>query len=134
VTTDEAREMFSEYVEDTLEVSEKERLQAFLAETPECAAELMQFERMLSVLHRVPQEEPRLDLWAEFAPRMAEYQAERKMVPAQRARSRWSEFMSSLSSGLILYTHALAERTHRRLERYLLSDPLSRYENNAGDA
>lgn len=134
MTTDEAREQFSAYVEDTLDAAEKERLQAFLAETPECAAELMQFERMLSVLHRMPPQEPRLDLWAEFAPRMAEYREERKMVPAQRARTRWSVFLSSLSAGIILYTHALAQRTHGRLERYLLADPLSPFENNIGDA
>lgn len=134
MTTDEARAMFSDYVENNLDATDKDNLQAFLAEAPDAAAELMQFERMLSVLHRLPPEEPRLDLWAEFAPRMAEYRAERKMVPVQRFRTRWSELLSSISAGLILYTHALAERTHSRFERYLLSDPLSRYENNAGDA
>lgn len=134
MTTEDAREMFSDYVEGMLDAPEKERLQAFLAESPECAAELMQFERMISVLHRLPPEEPRLDLWAEFAPKMAEYRAERKMVPAQRLRTRWTMFLSSISAGLILYTHALADRTHQRLERYLLADPLTRYENTTGDA
>lgn len=134
MTDDEARALFSDYVENMLDPSEKDKLQAYLAASPEIAAELIQFQRMLTVVHRLPPEEPRLDMWSEFAPRMAEYKAHRKMVPAERFKLRWSELISSVSAGLILYTHALAHRTHRRFARYLLADTTSSYENNTSDA
>ena len=35
-----------------------------------------------------------------------------------------TRLLSQFSAGLILWTHALASRTHARLERYLLHDPL----------
>jgi anti-sigma factor RsiW len=129
VTTNEAKSLFSEYVEGTLDEEEKDQLQAFLASNPDSAAELMQFERTLSIVHRLPMEEPTLDLWAEFAPKMTEYQAEQKTDPIRRLRHKWADLRSSVSEGMILWTHAVAARTHAQLGKYLLRDPLDEVEN-----
>ena len=133
MTEQEAREQFSAYLEDELDTDSAERFQLFLAANPNCAAELIDFERTLSLMHRLPAHEPALDLWTEFAPRMAGVRTEMKMGIRQRWRFRWFNFLSSLSAGVILYTHALAERTHLRLERYLLQDPFHIYEGRGGD-
>jgi anti-sigma factor RsiW len=124
VTEEDAREQFSEYLEERLDPARRDAMQAFLAAHPDCAAELIAFERTLSVLHRLPPREPALDMWREFAPRLAEFQTERRTHPARRVTQGWAGLVSQISAGLILWTHALAGRTHARLEKYLLHDPL----------
>ncbi len=126
VTPEDARVLYSEYVENNLDAATRDALQAYLATTPEAAAELIGFERTLSVLHRLPPREPSLDLWREFAPKLAEYQAERKQSVLRRLQLNWTRMLSELSTGVILWTHALAGHSHARFERYLLQDPLSR--------
>jgi len=133
VTAEQARELYSEYLGNRLDAKTKDELQAFLAQTPECAAEFMQFERMLSLLHQTPPREPTIDLWPEFAHRVEEYAAERHLTPAQKFKLGWEEFVSSLSAGMILWTHALAAHTWRKLEPHLLNDPITHAENS-GDA
>jgi hypothetical protein len=126
VTPDEARSYYSAYVEHSLDEATRDELQAYLADHPDAAADLIGFERTLSLLHRLPPREPSLDLWREFAPQLDAYQAERRLGVLRRMRQNWTTMLSELSAGLILWTHALAERTHARFERYLLQDPLRR--------
>jgi anti-sigma factor RsiW len=135
VTPEDARGLYSDYVENNLDDATRDELQAYLAKTPDAAAELIGFERTLTVLHRLPPREPSLDLWREFAPKLAAYQAERKQGWRQRIRLNWTRMLSELSSGVILWTHALADRSHARFERYLLQDPLARSStpHNRGD-
>ena len=127
MTLEDARGLYSDYLENSLDGATRDAMQDFLAKTPEAAAELFGFERTLSVLHRLPPREPSLDLWREFAPKLAEYQAERKQSFARRLRLNWTHLLSELGTGVILWTHALAGHAHARFERYLLQDPLPRY-------
>lgn len=122
---DEARELFSEYVEGTLDAGRRDAVQACLARNPDAAAELMAFERTLATLHRLPPREPSLDMWQEFAPKLAEWQAERRLGLWQRLRLNWLDLMAQFSAGVILWTHALAGRSHARWGRYLTHDPLT---------
>jgi len=129
VTANEARSLFSDYIDGTIDAEQKDQLQAFLAANPDSAAELMQFERTISIVHRLPVQEPTLDLWAEFAPKMTEYLAEQKQDPMARVRHKWADLRSSVSEGMILWTHAVANRTQLQLGKYLLRDPLEDVEN-----
>ena len=124
MTEDDARGQFSEYLEETLDPARRDAMQAFLAAHPACAAELIAFERTLALLHHLPPREPALDLWREFAPRLAAHQAERRAHPMRRVAQAWAGVISQVSAGLILWPPALAGRPHARLERYLLHDPL----------
>ncbi len=124
MTEEDAREQFSDYLEEALSPAQRDAMQAFLAAHPDCAAELIAFERTLALLHRLPPREPSLDLWREFAPRLAGYQTERRQHLGLRVAQGWAGMVSQFSAGVILWTHALAGRTHARLERYLIHDPL----------
>ncbi len=126
MTRDEAGEFYSEFLDGTLSDADTARLRALWDRDPAARADFDTFARTLNVLHALPPREPSLDLWREFAPHMAAYRAEMRMSVAGRFRRRWSQFCSELSAGLILWTHSLASRTHSRLERYLLRDPLTR--------
>ena len=122
MTREEAQALFSEYLEDALNTLQRDEMQAFLAREPECAAEMFALDRTLSLLHRLPPREPALDIWREFLPRVEAFQAERKLGWMERLQLRGEEFQAQISSGIILWTHALSEHTHARLSRYLQHD------------
>jgi len=122
VTRENARLLFSDYLEDALNPAARDALQAFLAQNPDAAAELIALERTLSLLHRLPEREPTLDLWRELAPEIEAFRAERRLSFLTRLRAHWSVFVSSVSEGVILWTHALARRAHHYLGPHLHSE------------
>ena len=124
MTREQARALYSEYLEDALEPGRRDELQAFLAGEPECASELFALERTMTLLHRLPPREPSLDLWREFAPRVEAFRAERRLNLPMRLRLHWGILVAQVSEGVILWTHALAHRAHFRLHRHLVHDAL----------
>ncbi|MGI4787619.1 MAG: anti-sigma factor family protein [Janthinobacterium lividum] len=120
---EDAQALFSDYLENELNPSQRDKLQAYLAQEPEAAAELISLERTLSLLHRLPDREPSLDLWRELTPEIEAFRAERRLNLPLRLRGQWAEFLSSVSEGVILWTHALARRAHHRLGPHLKHDP-----------
>ena len=122
---DDFREEFSDFYDDALDPSMKARVAAHIATCPPCAAEYRSFVRTLEVIRAIPPDEPAIDLWAEFAPQMAEFEAEQKYGVAQRVRRQWATVVGRVSEGAILYTRGLADRTTRRLAKYLIHDPFS---------
>jgi anti-sigma factor RsiW len=122
VTRDEARGLYSEYLEDALDPATRDQMQAFLASEPECASELFGLARTLALLHRLPPREPTLDLWREFAPKVEAFRAERRLSLRSRLRLHWNLLVSQVSEGVILWTYALAQRARYRLSRHLLQE------------
>ena len=116
---EDARALFSDYLENTLNSADRDTLQAYLAQEPEAAAELISLERTLSLLHRLPEREPSLDMWRELAPEVEAFRAERRLSLPVRLRGQWAVFLSSVSEGVILWTHALASRAHYHLGPHL---------------
>lgn len=125
---DEARLLYSDYLENALDEPTRAEMQAFLAAQPDCAADLARFDRTLATLRGLPSREPVLDMWQEFAPKVESYRLERRLALWPRLHQQWLRLMSQLSAGVILWTQALAARTHARLERHLLHDPLHSYQ------
>ena len=119
MTREEARAKLSDYLEYELSPSERDQMQAYLADHPDAAAELIALERTLSVLHRLPLREPSLDLWHALAPEIEALRAERRLSLPQRLRGQWSVFAASVSAGVILWTHALAQRAHHSFAPHL---------------
>lgn len=124
MTPEQARALYSDYLEDALEPARRDEMQAFLAGEPERAAELFALERTMTLLHRLPSREPSLDLWREFAPRVEAFRAERRLPLAERLRLHWGILVAQASEGVILWTQALAHRAHFRLSRHLAHDAL----------
>lgn len=119
MTREEAQARFSEYLEDALSTYQRDEMQAFLAREPESAAEMFALDRTLSLLHRLPPQEPVLDIWREFLPKVQAFQAERKLGWLERLQLRHEEFQAQISSGIILWTHAVSACAHVRFSRYL---------------
>lgn len=114
MTPEQARDQFSDYLEDALDPAARDALQAHLARHPALASELIALERTVSVLHRLPSREPSLDLWREFAPLAEAYKAERRLPLSARLRLHWELLSASVGEGILVWTHALSERAHRR--------------------
>ncbi len=119
MTREDARARFSDYLENTLPPSDRDRLQAYLAAQPDAAAELIALERTLSLLHRLPAREPTLDVWHEILPEIEQLRAERRQSLPTRLRGHWAVVMASVAEGVILWTHALARRAHARFAPHL---------------
>ena len=122
MTREQARALYSDYLENALDAQSRDEMQAFLVSEPDCAAELVALERTLSLLHRLPPREPALDMWREFAPRVEEFHAARRLKWADRLRLHGAELRAQISGGVILWTQALSERANARLGRYLRHD------------
>ena len=114
MTREQAQDKFSDYLEDALDPADRADLQAHLAQDPDSASELLALERTMTLLHRLPPREPSLDLWREFAPQAAAYKAERRLSLPARLHLQWELLTASFGDGILLWTHALADRAGRR--------------------
>lgn len=99
----ETREVLSEYLEQSLPDCEAALVQEHLAACAECSAELDDLDATLSVIHSLPRHEPVFDLWQEFAPRMAEIQAEAGLDSRDRVRLSFSHFLTTLKEGWLMF-------------------------------
>jgi hypothetical protein len=130
VTREEARALYSEYLEDALDTATRDEMQMFLAKEPEAAAEMIGLERTLSLLHRLPAREPSLDIWREFLPQVEAYRAERRLGLTERLKLQWDLLLSQVSAGVILWTQALAHRAHHHLGRHLQQEHLPHWKQS----
>ena len=120
----QATDMLSDYVEGSLDPQERSEIAAHFADCPDCAREAQALQMMLGVLReRVPRREPVLDIYAELAPKVREIVAEQRLGFWARFRLNTHRLLNNVAAGAILFTHALAFNTERRLNKYLLSDP-----------
>ena len=130
MTREEARALYSDYLEDALDTAKRDEMQMFLAKEPDAAAEMIGLERTLSLLHRLPAREPSLDIWREFLPQVEAYRAERRLNFWTKMRLQWSTLLSQISAGVILWTQALADRAHHGLGRHLQHDDLPQWQHS----
>ena len=127
------REALSDHLEGGLPPPERHTLAEHLEDCADCAREEREMAAMLSVLReRVPRHEPVLDLWAEFAPKMAAVRAEEKLGVLARFHLRINRFWGNVAYGAILFTQAVALNTSVRMQKYLLADPFLDPEEETG--
>lgn len=117
-------EALSDYLEGGLDPPDRQAVVQHLDGCVDCAQEEREMARTLALLHNcVPRHEPVLDLWAEFAPKMAQVQAEERLGAFARLRLRMGRLWGNVAYGAILFTQALAVNTTARMQKYLLADP-----------
>jgi anti-sigma factor RsiW len=120
---DHIQQMLPDYHDGKLQDAEGQKVAEHLATCHACRVFDGEFRRAVVLLRDLPLPEPRLDMWPEFAPKMAEAEAQMQLDPAALARQWWHRAMGSFAEGLVLYTHVVAKRTLARMERYLTNDP-----------
>ena len=115
--------VLSEYQEGALSAGAHQEVAEHLAGCTECAIADRDLRRAVTLLRHLPMPEPRLDLWSEFAPKMAEIETEQRLGVSRRLGSYWRNAMSVFAEGTVLYTQAVAQRTLASMEKYLIRDP-----------
>ena len=119
------QELMSEYVEGSLDPKRNAAVSAHLASCPACAREAQGLGTMVRFLHeRVPRREPVLDIWQELAPKVQEVMAESRLGFFPRLKLRVGRLLNNVALGAIWYTQAVAFNTERKLQKYVISDPL----------
>jgi anti-sigma factor RsiW len=116
-------ELLSEYHEGALTAKAHQEVTEHLARCSKCALADRDLRRTVTLLGHIPMPEPELDLWTEFAPKMAEAEAQQRLGLIGRVRGYWRHAMAMVAEGTVLYTHALAQRSLMNMERYLIRDP-----------
>jgi len=115
--------LLPEYQDGTLTETARREVAEHLAHCAACAAENRDVERSVALLNHLPMPEPRLDLWAEFEPKLAMVEEENRLQPLARLRLWWHRAMAHVAEGAVIYTHLMAQRTLSSMERYLIRDP-----------
>lgn len=125
------QEALSNYLEGGLDPPRQQAVTEHLVACPDCARAEREMAALLATLHDLGRQEPVLDLWAEFAPKMAAVRAEERLSVSARLRLRLARFWNDVAWGAILFTQALAQNTAARMQKYLLADPFLDPEESA---
>ena len=118
----EAKELFSDYLEEYLIEPDLSRFMDHLGGCEGCRNELDELQQALGVIHDLPPEEPVLDLWTEFVPYCAQIRAESRMSLADRIRRSFAHFRARLHEGAMIFTAVLRHNTCRKLEWFSTGD------------
>ncbi len=113
----------AEYHDGLLPEPEAQAIGRHLSECDACSGTDRDLRRTVSLLSHLPMPEPRLDLWPEFSAQMDTLEQELRLSYVSRVKMWWRRGMAHIAEGLVLYTHALADRTLARMERHLIRDP-----------
>lgn len=118
----EARELFSDYLEEYLVEPDLSRLMDHLAGCDSCRNELDELQQTLGVIHDLPPHEPVFDMWAELVPRCASARVEARLSLADRIKRSFSDFRERLHEGAMIFAAVLRYNTNRKLERFSTGD------------
>jgi len=131
---DEVRSLFSEYLEGELSPELRDSVQVFLSSNPSVAAELIDYQRTIDILHRLPEREPVLDMWSGIAPAVQQYKSEFRLPLRERLIHKWHGALASFNEGVLFYTRQVAMRAHERLTRNMLHTSTDRINEGGTDA
>lgn len=131
---DEVRSLFSEYLERTLSPEVRDQVQVFLSNHASLAAELIQYERTLAILHRLPERESVIDMWPAISPEAEKYKSEFRLSLKDRIIHNWHSLIATFSEGVILYTRTVAARAQRHFSHHLLHASAERIKESGTDA
>jgi hypothetical protein len=118
----EAKELFSDYLEEYLIEPDLSRLIDHLSDCESCRNELDELQQALGVIHDLPRQEPVLDLWAEFVPMCAQFRAESRLGFADRIKRCFSHFRERFHEGAMIFTAVVRYNTCRKIEWFSTGD------------
>ncbi len=118
----EAKELFSDYLEEYLIEPDLTRLMDHLSGCESCRNELDELQQALGVIHDLPPHEPVLDLWIEFAPMCSQVRAESRLGVADRIKRCFSHFRERLHEGAMIFAAVVRYNTCRKIDWFSAGD------------
>lgn len=128
---EEVQERLSALIDEQLSPQEYEQLQHHLHTCEACSREYQELRRFVEFCRQLEAPEPRIDLWREFQPMLAEIVAEQKIPFAQRLRRQWSRLVSQVCYGIILFLQVVTYQLTITLSRYIVEPERPAYSRSA---
>lgn len=117
---EQVQEQFSALIDEQLSAPQREQIWQHLQQCADCAEQYYQLRRFVEFCRQLEQPEPRLDLWREFQPMLADILAEQRLSLGQRVRRQWERLVSQVCYGIILFLQVVSYQVTMNLSRYIL--------------
>ncbi len=117
---EEVQERLSALIDEQLSQRERELVTNHLHTCQACMEEYQQLRRFVEFCRQMEAPEPRIDLWREFQPVLAEIIAEQRLPMSQRLRRQWSRLVSRVCYGIILFLQVVTYQLTLTLSRYIV--------------
>ncbi len=124
---EEVQERLSALIDEQMNQQEREQVQHHLMTCETCAREYRELRRFVEFCRQLEQPEPKIDLWQELQPMLAEIIAEQKLPFTQRLRRQWSRLVSQVCYGIILFLQVVTYQMTITLSRYIVEPEHSAY-------
>lgn len=117
---EEVQERLTALMDEQLSQTEREQVQQHLHVCEACLREYEELRRFVEFCRQLEAPEPRLDLWSEFQPLLAEIVAEHRLPLTARLRRQWSRLVSQVCYGIILFLQVVTYQLTMTLSRYIV--------------
>lgn len=124
---EEVQERLSALIDEQLNQQERGQVQSHLMTCETCAREYQELRRFVEFCRQLESPEPKIDLWHEFLPILAEIVTEQQLPLGQRLRRQWSRLVSQICYGIILFLQVVTYQLTITLSRYIVEPEHSAY-------
>lgn len=124
---EEVQERLSALIDEQLNQQEREQVQSHLLICETCAREYQELRRFVEFCRQLEAPEPKIDLWHDLQPMLAEILAEQQLPLGQRLRRQWSRLVSQVCYGIILFLQVVTYQLTITLSRYIVEPEPSAY-------
>jgi anti-sigma factor RsiW len=128
---EEVQERLSALIDEQLSREEREQVEHHLYACETCSREYRQLRRFVEFCRQLEAPEPKIDLWREFQPMLAQIVTEQKMPLTQRLRRQWSRLVSQVCYGIILFLQVVTYQLTITLSRYIVEPERPAYGRSA---
>lgn len=128
---EEVQERLSALIDEQLSQTEREEMQHHLRVCEACSREYQELRRFVEFCRQLEPPEPRIDLWREFQPMLAEIIAEQRLPFTERLRRQWSRLVSQVCYGIILFLQVVTYQLTFTLSRYIVEPESPAYGRSA---
>ncbi|MCS6830025.1 MAG: zf-HC2 domain-containing protein [Armatimonadota bacterium] len=117
---EEVHERLSALIDEQLSREEREQVEYHLHTCEACSGEYQDLRRFVEFCRQLEAPEPRIDLWREFQPMLAEIVVEHRLSFVQRLRRQWGRLVSQVCYGIILFLQVVTYQLTLTLSRYIV--------------
>jgi 3-methyladenine DNA glycosylase/8-oxoguanine DNA glycosylase len=117
---EEVQERLSSLIDEQLGWQEREEVRQHLHMCATCAREYQQLRQFVEFCRQLEAPEPKIDLWRELQPMLAEMVAEQRLSFTQRIRRQWNRLVSQVCYGIILFLQIVTYQTTVALSRFVV--------------
>ncbi|MCS6949392.1 MAG: zf-HC2 domain-containing protein [bacterium] len=124
---EEVQEQLSALIDEQLNHGEREQVMLHLLHCETCFRQYEELRQFVEFCRQLESPEPRIDLWRELQPALAQIVAEQRLPLSQRLRRQWSRLVSQVCYGIILFLQVVTYQLTITLSRYIMEPERAAY-------